>query len=95
MVSCSRVEHSVDFTTAVKKKGAKRWTFALRTRTVRIFSGFGVSGSAVCFRVRQCLVLETEFQPRCRFKFQQHHNTPPFLRISRAESTHAMLPSLP
>lgn len=87
MVSCSRVEHSVDFTTA-GKKGAKHETVLITTQCVWILREF------FCFvkpryysRNRPCLILDMEIRPHGCFGFLQFPVTPPFLRISTAEST--------
>lgn len=85
MVSCSRVEHSVDFTTAGKK--------VLNIRVARYRCMLCICCAALwllsrrdSFRWSHRFVLEVAVQPRGCFGFLQFPVTPPFLRISRAES---------
>lgn len=86
MVSCSRVEHSVDFTTAVKKVLNVRLSHFHHILSV-YYAGLSFRNPQGYFRNSHFLDLEVCIQPHGCFGFLQFPVTPPFLRICRAEST--------
>lgn len=87
VVSCSRVEHSVDFTTAIKKKVLNITLSHYRQVLCIYCAHLWLLSGRDWFRWGHLFVLEVAVQPRVCFDFLQFPVTPPFLRISRAEST--------
>lgn len=86
MVSCSRVEHSVDFTTAVKKVLNVSLSHYRHILSV-YYAGLSFRNPRDYFRNGHFSGLEMCIQPHGCSGFLQFPVTPPSLRISRAQST--------